>query len=68
MNEIFDKIDPYPGNSDDHLHLLYGDRYDPADNPLLQFSENGIYQDHGDRNPFIWHPTNAFAKRLAFYV
>ncbi len=41
---------------DDHLHLIYGDRYNPADNPLLQFPAGSIYRDPPDGSiwPNIW--------------
>jgi len=57
INEIYHKPDGWgaPG-WDDHLHLIYGERDNPADNPLLQFPAGSIYRDPPDGTiwPCVW--------------
>lgn len=53
-------IFPWPAGMDDHLHLVYcgttGNRYNPTDNPLLQFAVGSIYRDPPDGTiwPWVW--------------
>ncbi|MDD3744636.1 MAG: hypothetical protein PHX54_13515, partial [Lentimicrobiaceae bacterium] len=43
---------PWSYGFDDHLHLIYGDYGNPADNPLLYLP----YSDPGNKTPFVWFP------------
>jgi len=58
-------IYPWPAGMDDHLHLVYcgttGDRYHPADNPLLYLP----YSDPGNALPFVWFPEIFIYNRAA---